>query len=156
MPFRPWSMRFDAGRRHLVPDWLALAPRQQFGCPDIAARADQRIATGELQSEPWDEGAAAFHLCTKHAVEPQRDLRQLERHRVQVDTEDVMVGEPHLHLLPLARIILMRDPPPGLVLLAVEVGVRELADSLVEKRRASHCGLADRELQNFVCGLILE
>ena len=110
----------------------------------LPPRAHQRVATHELITEPRHPAVLV------DAVQPQRDLRELQRHRVQVHAVDVAVGDVVPHLLQLVGVPGVRDAPAKLALLAVEVPLRELVHRLVEERGRAHRRLADGELQDAI------
>ena len=53
-------------------------------------------------------------------------------------------------------VLLVRNAALEFRLLALQIGLGELIDRLVQERRAAHGGLDDRELQDVVGGLVLE
>ena len=84
------------------------------------------------------------------AVEPQRDLRELERHRVEVHSVDVAVGDVVPHLLQLVAVPVVWDSLPEFSLLAVEVFLAELVHRFVEECGGAHGRLADGDLEDSI------
>ena len=143
----------DAGGDGRLPGRLAaLALAQELGVEHLSAGADERVAGGELEAEPGHEGrgGAGVRVVAVDGAEPERDLGQLDGDGVEVDAEDVVVGEEHLDALALAGVAVRVEGLAELGLLAAEVGVGELGDGLVEEGGRAHGGLADGEVQDVV------
>ena len=105
-------------------------------------RAHQRVAGEELVPEPR-------HVPVLHeAVQPQRHLGQLHRHRVQVDPEHVPVGDVVPRALQLLGALPRRNAPPQLPLAPLQIALRQLVDGLVQERRRPHRRLAHPQLQD--------
>ena len=83
-------------------------------------------------------------------VEPERDLGELDRHRVQVDSVHVAVGDEPLCPLKLVGVVRVGDPLSHLPLLARQVQLGELVDGLVQEGGGPHRRLAHRKVQDLV------
>ena len=70
---------------------------------NLPARAHQGVAVNELGPEPGHK--TAFINC----IQPKGDFCQLYRHRIQVDTVDIPVGNEHFHPLQLGAAFCRRD-----------------------------------------------
>ena len=86
----------------------------------------------------------------RNGVEPQRHFGQLHGHGVEVHAEHVVVGNVHLHALAFGSVGVVGDGLAGFLLSGLQVGFGQLVDGFVQKGRATHGGLADGELQNFI------
>ena len=126
---------------------------------DLAAAADDGVSALELGAEPRDVGRIAIlsrrKLLAADGPEPQRDFGKIRRGRIEVDAEDVVIGDDHLHAGLLRRVLLDRDGLLEFLLLLAKVDVRELIDGLVQERRGSHRRFADRELHHLVRGHVV-
>ena len=83
-------------------------------------------------------------------VQPEGDLPELGGQRVEVDAVHVVNGEVVLHPLSLRLVLVGRYAALQLLLLALQVGVSELVDRLVEERSRPHRRLADGQVQDLV------
>jgi len=86
-------------------------------------------------------------------VEPEGDLGQLDGDGIEVDAEDVAVGNHHAHLAGFLLDGVMRDVAVEFLLLAPDVGIGQLVDRLVEEGGGPHGRLADGQPQDRVGGL---
>ena len=92
----------------------------------------------------------------RDGVEPQRNLGQFHSHRIQVHAVHIVVGNVHLHPLPLGHVLVMTNGLhvcPGLLqflLLLLQVGFSQLVHGFVQERCAAHGRLADGQLQDLV------
>ena len=84
--------------------------------------ADQRVAAPEMQPEPGGLQPG------DHRVQPQRDLGQFDRRRIQVHPIYLVKGDVRLHLLQLNLVLVGLDDLAAIFLLAFEVLGGEFAD----------------------------
>ena len=105
---------------------------------------DQRVAAPQVQAEPG-RGQALRHGC-----EPQRDLGELDRGRVQVDAVHVVQREVGLDALQLGLELLRRDLFAQLLLAAGQVLLGELPDRLDRERARPERRLTDRQAEDFL------
>ncbi|MCY1009721.1 hypothetical protein OV079_29985 [Nannocystis pusilla] len=120
------------------------AGRERIECEHCPPGADQAVAHGDPQSQLRRDRAGV------EDIQPQRDLAELGGLRVEVDAVAVVDREVVLHPLALVGVLLGGDRAAELGLLALEVGVGELIDGLVEEGARAHRRLADRPLQDVV------
>jgi hypothetical protein len=113
---------------------------------DLAPGADQRVAAHQLLAEPGHKRPSL--LWREDAVEPKAHLRQLHRHRVEVNAEHVLIGQAHLHLLQLGGELLVGDALASFLLAQLQIFLRQLVHHLVQERRRAHRRLADLQLQD--------
>ena len=117
-------------------------PPQLVGPVNRPPGAHQGIPGEQLVAEPR-------HVpVLDDAVQPERDLRKLHRHRVQVDAEHVPVGDEVLRLLQLLGVLALGDAPVQLPLPPLKVPLGQLVDGLVQERRRAHRRLAHRQTEN--------
>ena len=134
----------EAGRRQAQPvdrARLLVGLAQQIGGGvDLPPGADQAVADpqAEVEKRRLDPGL-------EHA-EPERDLAELRRQRVQVDAVAAAVDKVVLHPRELCGVVLGRDELAALGLLALQVGAGELAHRLAQERPGAHRRLADRQV----------
>ena len=107
-------------------------------------RPDQRIAAPQMQAEP-----RCLQFRT-HGVQPQRNLRQLHRRRIQVHAVHPVQRDRRTHLLHLLGVRTRVDPLTELVLLQLQIQVRQLIDGLHRERTRPHRRLANRKRQHVV------
>lgn len=98
----------------------------------------------QLITEPGHKGIAT------DGVEPERDFGQLDRYRVQVDAEHVVIGDIHLHPLQLAGVAILRNAFALGLLLVVQIGFGQLVDGFVQEGRTAHRRLADGQMQDSI------
>ena len=84
------------------------------------------------------------------AVQPQGQFRKLQRHRVQVQAEDVAVGDVAAHLAQFVRVVRVFDAPVQFALLALQVALRKLVHRLVQEGGGTHRRFADAQVQDVV------
>lgn len=123
---------------------FALAGDEEVGGIGFAAGADEGVAAGELEAEPGDEGRFV------DGVEPKGNLGEFNGGGVEIDAEDVVVGEEHFHPLPFAGVVLVGDGLAEFSLLFPQVGFGELVDGFVEEGGGADGHLADGEVEDLV------
>lgn len=126
----------------VLPGLVGTAPcGEAGGRPGLAACADQGIAVAQLQAKPGD--VAVFGEGT----EPEGDLGQFDRDRVEVDAEDVVVGQIHLDALLGAGIVGLGDALVTGGLSQFKVFIGELVNRFVDKGRRAHGRFADLQAE---------
>ena len=103
----------------------------------FAAGTDEGVSAGELEAEPGDEGSFV------DGVEPERDFGEFDGGGVEIDAEDVVVGDEHFHLLEFLDVFVVGDDDAGFLLFPLEVGLGELVDGFVEEGGGADGHLAD-------------
>lgn len=117
---------------------------QQFGGVCFAAGTDEGVSAGELEAEPGDESSFV------DGVEPEGDFREIDGGGVEIDAEDVVVGDEHFHLLALLGVVVVRDGDAGFLLLSLEVGFGELVDGFVGKCSGTDGHFANGQAEDFI------
>ena len=127
------------------PRLRAFAPcLQQVRRPGRPPCAYKGVAADKLHSEPGHGGVPV------DGPQPEGDLPKLHRHGVQVHAEEASGGEVHLHPLLLPGVVVQRYLPACLLLFPAQVGLGKLVGGFVQEGGASHGGLADGDIKDFV------
>ena len=131
-------------RLYLVPAQSLRGGLCVFNAIHLPSCTDQGVSVHQLGAKPRHKAALI------NGVQPQRNLCQLNSHRVQVDAINIAVGNEHLDLLQFIKSFFIADDLAGFFLLTGDIGLCQLIDCLVQERCTAHSRLADGQLENFI------
>jgi hypothetical protein len=123
---------------------------EQVRAEGLTSRTNEGVPGDKLHVEP------RYGATGVDGVEPERDLGELNRDRIEVDTIDVIGGNEGLDLLKFLPVLVMPQALIGFNLPGFEIRVSKLVDRLVEKGAATHGRLTNRQLEDVVRGFVLQ
>ena len=111
---------------------------------------DEAVAIDDLRAEPR-------HIRPLiDGVQPQGHLRQFDSDGIEVNAVYIAVSDVHLHFLYLLRALIVRNRHAGLLFLARQIRLSQLADGFIQEGCAAHRRLADGQMEDFIGGLPLK